>query len=502
MSRENRSLWFDHTEAKPYGKLVHDTEVDVAIVGGGLTGMTAALLLATAGRQVLLVEKASIGAGETGRTTAHLTEAIDSRFPQLRRNFGKDGARLAAAASRDAIDLIARYVTELSIDCAFKRVPAYLYTERAADLDSLREEAEAASEAGVKASFVAEVPLPFIVQGAVRYENQAQFHPGRYLVALSEEFVRRGGTIVEETTVREIHDGEPCTIVTDGPTIRAREVIVAANVPVNNRLFLHTKLAAYRTYAIASVVSDDFLPAGLYWDTEAPYHYIRTQPIDGKNYLIIGGNDHKTGTKKDTEESYESLIQYARNRFAITAVDHRWSGQIIEPVDGLAFIGRNSSSKHLYISTGYGGQGMTFGTLGGMITSDLVLGKSNPYASLFDATRIKPLASAIDYVSENVDFPKYFLSQHLTSHEIEGKEPAEVAAGEGKILKLDGRKVAAFRSEDGELHLLSPVCPHLGCDVAFNEAERTWDCPCHGSRFTGEGAVINGPSTKDLSPIK
>lgn len=500
-NNDNRSLWLSTAANAGCGPVLRDVEADVAIVGAGITGLTAALRLATAGKKVVVLEKGSVGTGESGRTTAHLTEAIDARYPALRNDFGAEGARLAAEGSREAIEFIAANVRALNIDCEFERVPGYLYTERAEDLDQLRKEAEEARNAGVDASFVDTVPLPFIVQGAVEYANQAQFHPQRYLIALAREIERLGGEIYSSTLVTEVHDGEPCTVLTETFTVRARDVVMAANTPSNDRVFIHTKVAAYRTYAFASRVPDDFIPRGLFWDTEDPYHYTRMQKIDGDSYIIIGGNDHKTGTKRDTEESYESLIQYGRNYFGVKDVDYRWSGQIMEPVDGLPFIGLNSLSRHVYISTGYAGQGMTFGTLGGIINSDLILGRESRYASLFDATRIKPLASAVDYITENIDFPKYFLAQHLTSFDVEGTDAAVLAPCEGKILQVDGRKVAAFRNVEGELHILSPVCPHLKCDVRFNDAERTWDCPCHGSRFSGEGELLNGPATHGLQRL-
>jgi glycine/D-amino acid oxidase-like deaminating enzyme/nitrite reductase/ring-hydroxylating ferredoxin subunit len=499
--KQHQSIWLASSPNPSFPPLGGDLETDVAIVGAGITGLTAALLLLRSGKKVAVVEKGDLAAGESGRTTAHLTEVTDARYATLERDFGKEGARLAVEAGREAIALIERVTAELKADAAFVRVPAFYYSEREADLDMLREEAEASKRAGTPSSFTTEVPLPFDVAGAVRYDNQAQFHPRRYFVALATEITRLGGKIFCSTLATEVHDGEPCTVVTPGGTISARDVIVAANVPVNNKLFIHTKIAAYRSYAIATAVADDFLTPGLYWDTDDPYHYTRTQMIDGKNYLIVGGEDHKVGTEEDTEKCYEAVESYTRDRFGVKSFDHRWSGQIIEPVDGLPFIGRNSFSKHVYVSTGYSGQGMTFGTVGAIVNADLIVRGENKYAALLDATRIKPVAAAADYVMENVDFPKYFLEQHALDRDVETKELGDVAAGEGMIVESEGKKIAAYRDDGGSLHLLSPICPHMQCDVAWNTAEKTWDCPCHGSRFKATGEVLNGPASKDLSKI-
>jgi Rieske Fe-S protein len=282
--------------------------------------------------------------------------------------------------------------------------------------------------------------------------------------------------------------------------VRARHVFVAANVPINNRVLLHTKIAAYRSYAIAAEIQPAF-PAALFWDTDEPYHYTRKHAVDGRMYLIVGGEDHRTGTETDTDACYQRLLAYARERFGIGGWRFRWSGQIIEPVDGLPFIGRNAAEQHVYVATGYAGNGMTFGTLAGMMVSDAILGRPNPYADLYDATRVKPIAAAVDYVKENVAFPVHLLTDRLTSINVEDKPIQTLQPGEGAILAADEGKIAACRDRGGTVHAVSAVCTHLGCDVAWNQAEQTWDCPCHGSRFAPDGKVINGPAVSDLRRV-
>lgn len=493
-----QSLWIATAKIPAFEPLQGEVSVDVAIVGAGISGITAAFLLKEAGKRVAVLENRRVARGETGRTTAHLTEAIDARYPTLKRDFGEEGARLAASASRDAIDLIERLAGTLSIDCGFRRVPGFLYSERAKDREMLADEAREAAAAGVRCSYVESAPLPFSTAGAVRYENQAQFHPAVYLGAVAARIPGNGSHLFEQTQVLRVTEGEPCVVETTRGRVTARDVIVAANVPSNNKFFIHTKIAAYRSYAIAARVSPELIPAGLYWDTDDPYHYTRTHTIDGEEYIIIGGEDHKTGTEERTEGRYEALQRYAREKFGVSDVAFEWSGQIIEPVDGLPFIGRNSLSSRVFVATGYAGQGMTFGTLSAMINSDLILGRENRYAALFDATRIKPAASVFDYITENVDFPRYLIEQRVAGRDVEEKELSAVAPGDGKIVEVDGKKFAAYRNEKGELHLLSPICPHLHCDVNWNSAESTWDCPCHGSRFSATGGMLNGPATKDL----
>jgi glycine/D-amino acid oxidase-like deaminating enzyme/Rieske Fe-S protein len=499
----SHSLWLATTPATHFPSLRGRHRYDAAVVGGGIAGLTAAFELQKRGLRVVVLEKDRIASQETGNTTAHLTEAIDARFRTINSRFGRKGGALAARASRDAIDFIERTARELLIDCSFKRVPGFLYSEEEGELGSLRKELKAAQGAGAGASWADDVPLRFKrtrrLQG-IRFSGQAQFHPRKYLLSLAHEFVARGGQIFERSAVREFEDGEPCRLHADHGEVVASEVVVTTNSPASNRLFLITKIAAYRTYAMAVRLRGRIpLGEGLYWDTAEPYHYLRLHD----DLLIVGGEDHKVGMTENTDECFDRLESYARERFDLESVAHRWSGQILEPVDGLPYIGLNSGSKHTYVATGFSGNGMTFGTISGLILADLVQGKANPYASLFKATRLKPLAGMAEFVTENKDFPLCLVKDYLgkTGPGAEAGSVAEVAPGEGRIVRVKGRPVAVYRDPEGDVRSVSAVCTHMGCLVRFNASEVSWDCPCHGSRFGVDGRVLTSPAVSPLEPV-
>jgi glycine/D-amino acid oxidase-like deaminating enzyme/nitrite reductase/ring-hydroxylating ferredoxin subunit len=508
MTNATKSLWHATHQVQHFAPLNHDLAVDVAIVGGGVSGVTAALLLARAGKRVALIERDRVGSGETGYTTSHLTEAVDGRYQDIVNRFGEPNARLVAQASREAIDIIERFTTELSLDCGFERLTGYLYTERESDLDWLARELDAARQAGCDVQWTDSVPLPFATRGGIAWPRQARVHPLAYLNGIARAAAAHGAFVFEGTRITEVEEGDRC-VLRAGPSasagrgtfqINARDVFIAANVPVSNRFAIHTKIAAYRSYAVAMETDALDLP-GMFWDTDDPYHYTRTQHFAGRTYLIVGGEDHRTGEQTETDEAYERLIAYAHARFGHTPVRYRWSGQIIEPVDGLPYIGRNTGSTHVYVATGFSGNGITFGTMAASMVTAQIGGATTAYDTLFDATRVTPVASAVDYVTENVAYPIHLLKDRLTRLNTEDRAPDELAPEEGGVFASSEGKIAVCRDRTGKFHVVSAVCTHLACDVAWNKGEQTWDCPCHGSRFSPDGKVINGPAVTDLRPV-
>jgi glycine/D-amino acid oxidase-like deaminating enzyme/nitrite reductase/ring-hydroxylating ferredoxin subunit len=499
MPNYKTALWSDVESGRQFSALPGDISADIAIVGGGITGVTAARLLTEAGLHVVLLESRRLGSGETKRTTAHLTEVLDARFQRLLSNFGEEGARLALRGQRAAIKQIDTFVQKLAIDCQLERLPGYLMAETSDEERELETEAEAARKLGISATLVTEIPLPFQVRRALRFDGQAQLHPTKYLNGLVADLAGPGCDIFETTHVQEIIDGEPCQVITDRGTVSAKDVIVASGVPISNRYLIHPKLAAYRTHAIALALPGASAP-GLFWDMKDPYHYVRGQVVDGMFYLIVGGEDHKVGEGPESDGPFRRLDHYLETHFerSSTATDFRWSGQIIESADGLPYVGRNSSAKHVFIASGYSGNGMTNGTLAAMVLSDQVRKVDNDWTSLLEATRIKPVASARAVISENIAFPKHLLKDRLLPLGRKGVE--QIRSGEGAVVSVNGRKLAVYRNSEGQLSAVSPVCPHLGCLVQWNTTAKSWDCPCHGSRFDPAGRVLNGPAVSALAP--
>ncbi len=496
MSEANQPLWYDTAVIKRFPQLERDLEVDVCIVGGGMTGLTAAYILKKAGKTVALVEMNRVGHGETGHTSAHLTEMLDIDFTTLISDFGEDGARLVLGSVRDSIDTIEKNISDLGVDCGFQRVTGWQFTEKRAQIDDIEREADAAAKLGSQVELANEMPWDRKVARALKFENQAQFQPLQYLAALAKTIDGDGSHIFENTRMMKVDEGEPCLVTTDRGSIKARDVIIASNVPVTNKFFLQTKIASYRTYCIAIREKDPRDLKALYWDLDDPYHYVRSAEFNGVPHIIIGGADHKTGQEEHTLLHYRKLEDWAHERFNVDQVTHRWSGQVVEPVDGLPFIGRNSLSDHTYVATGYSGTGLTFGTVAAMLMTDLILGNENPWAEIYQATRVKPFASVKDYLKENIDYPTHLISDRLSP--AQESDTHSLKENQGAIVRIGGKKVAAYRDPHGELHVMSPVCPHMGCYVHWNEAEISWDCPCHGARFDAKGHLLHGPAVTDL----
>jgi glycine/D-amino acid oxidase-like deaminating enzyme/nitrite reductase/ring-hydroxylating ferredoxin subunit len=504
------SYWTDNTPAPRFSALKEDIAVDVLVVGAGITGITAAYLLKQAGHNVALVDKERCLSGDTTYTTAHLTCVTDTPLSTLVENFGRDHAQAAWDAQLAAIDTIDRIVWREQIKCQFEWVPGYLFnpareTGRTAEpsqsLD-LEKEAELASSLGFDAKF--QPSIPFYKKPGVRLENQAKFHPRKYLIALLRLLGSgKGCQIFEQTEIQQI-EGTPITATTrDGHRIHCEHLLIATHVPLQGKAglvpatVLQSKLAPYTSYVVGGWVARGTVHEALFWDTGDPYDYLRVDRKHDHDFVILGGEDHKTGQVDDPAECYERLDRRLRALIPGVEVSHRWSGQVIETNDGLPFIGETAERQ--FAATGYAGNGMTFGTLAGMMACDAVTGRRNPWSDLFDPGRKKIKGGLWDYLRENKDYPYYLIRDRFVG--AEGRSLRELRRGEGKILELDGKRVAAFKSESGAVTLLSPICTHMGCVVAWNGTERTWDCPCHGSRFEATGKVLSGPAESPLPRV-
>lgn len=495
----SRSPWAPALPA-PTRPLTADLETDVCVVGGGIAGLSVAYRLSRAGRRVAVLESAGLGSGDTGLSTAHLSSALDDRYQELERRHGADGARTAYESHQAAIEEIAGIVRDERIDCDLARLDGYLFLGPGDSPDLLDRELEAARRAGFEDAVRLEaIPgVPFASGPCLRFPRQGRFHPGKYLAGLAAAIERAGGRIFTGTHVAEIERCPALARTRDGRTVRAGALVVATNAPIHDRILVNTRMEPYRTYAVAAPVPAGAVADALWWDTGDPYHYVRLQP-DGRGgtLLIAGGEDHRTGEGPDDGEPFEELIDWTRERFPIGEVAHRWSGQVLEPVDDLAFIGRDPlGAPDLYLVTGDSGHGITHGAIAGILIAALIVDGDHPWRRLYDPRRIRLLALG-DQVDAGVQVALKY-AEFLTGADDEVDSVDRVPAGSGRIVRRAGRPLAVYRDPAGVVHERSAVCPHLGCIVHWNDLEKSWDCPCHGSRFDPRGEVIHGPSPKGL----
>jgi glycine/D-amino acid oxidase-like deaminating enzyme/nitrite reductase/ring-hydroxylating ferredoxin subunit len=496
------SYWHTSTPLPMFPALEGDLDVDVVVIGGGITGLTAAYLLKRAGRRVAVLDRSRLASGDTSSTTAHLTCVTDTRIADLVRVFGEDHARAAWDAGLAALWQIAECVDAERISCGFAWIPGYLHAPvhgRIApeEIDRLKEDAKVASDLGFDCQFVDRAP--FVDRPAVEFAGQARIHPLKYLAGLARAIEGDGSQIFECTNVDTVED-EPLTIVSGDHRVRCKYVVVATHTPIMGKAslaratLLQTKLALYSTYAVAGRIKAGLVPDAMFWDTNDPYEYLRIDRHHDHDVVILGGEDHKTGQVHDTRDRWQRLERRLEQLVPGIHLTHHWSGQVIETNDGLPYIGEMAPGQ--FAATGFCGNGITFGTLAAIMARDAVMGQENPWKELFDTGRTKIRGGLWDYLKENKDYPYYLIRDRFAG--AEGKSTRALARGSGKILELDGHHVAAYRHADGEVTLLSPVCTHMGCHVEWNDAEATWDCPCHGSRFTPTGDVVAGPAEEPL----
>lgn len=499
----NIPYWIDSAPIQKFPKLQRNISADVVVVGGGVTGITTAHLLKAAGLRVALLERERVASMDTGHTTAHLTYITDVELQDLSRNFGKDHAQAAWDAGAAAIDEIERIVNEETIDCEFARVPAYLHVPvenpSKKEASTLRKEADVAAKLGFDAVYLNSIPY-FNLPG-VRFSNQAKFHPRKYLRALVKKIPGDGSHVFEKSAATEF-DAEKRRVKVNRNWIDFDRVVLATNNPlvglasITSATLFQTKLSLYTSYAFGAWVPPNTVPEALFWDTGDPYNYLRVDRHGDHDYIVYGGEDHKTGQKKSTSRAYARLLARLKKIIPNARIDHRWSGQVICTPDGLPYIGENAEQQ--FIATGYCGNGITFGTIAAMMARDWVTGRKNPWTDLFAVDRKKIKGAAWNYLKENKDYPYYMIKDRLARPE--AASVRELKPGNGMIIGSRGRKAAVFRDRHGKIHRLSAVCTHLGCLVRWNPAESTWDCPCHGSRFKPTGEVIAGPAEEPLSP--
>lgn len=494
---EQASIWLATGDDTDYDELTDTVHVNTAVVGGGIAGLTTAFHLDAAGQSVAVLERDRIVRGVTGHTTAKLTSLHGLVYDDLIETFGEGRARKYANANEAAIDTVERLVETHDIDCDFERTPAYTYTESPDDVGTLRDEVAAASRLGLPATYTESTTLPFDVAGAVRFEEQARFDPRRYLLALASEIDdSERSHVFERTRATDVESGDPCRVGTDSGQVAADDVVVATNFPIYDHAFYYARLVPKRSYVLALRLAAE-PPTGLYYDPDEPYFSVRPLPGEDEPMVLVGGQNHRTGHGGSTVERYRRLERLARERFDVEAVAYRWATQDYRSVDTVPFVGKHSPlSDHLYVATGFGGWGMTNGTAGGRLLADRILGRENQWAEVYRPTRFNVGGSAGALLEHNKRAMRHFFQDHL------GGPPTEdvrgIPAGAAEVVELDGESVGVYHDEDGDYHLVSAVCPHMGCRVEWNDAERSWDCPCHGSRFDYDGGVLHTPAIDDL----
>jgi glycine/D-amino acid oxidase-like deaminating enzyme/nitrite reductase/ring-hydroxylating ferredoxin subunit len=491
------SLWVDTGPETDFPKLEAALEADVAVIGGGIAGLTAALLLKRAGVRVAVIEAGRVGTGVTGHTTGKVSSLQRLVYRDLRRGFGEHGARVYGEANEAALEWIASCVQDEPIDCDFRRVSNFTYAESRPGVAQVAEEAQIAQALGLPAGYTDSTPLPFAVEGAVEFGNQAQLHATKYLAGLAQAVAGDGSHVFEQSRVVGIDDGDRCRVTTADGSVTADSAIVATNFPILDRGLFSLRCHLYRSYLIAVELEGE-PPEGTFISAEEPLRSIMPHRSGEQNLLLVGGEGHRAIDATDAAERYRRLETWTRQRFPVSSLQYRWSTQDALPLDGVPYVGPMSPrSQNLYVATGFRKWGLTNGTVAAMILSDRVLGRENPWASVFDSNRLKLRAGARRFVTENFRAGVQGLRDRIAAR---GPALPQLQRGEARVLELGGEKVAVHRNRQGEVRTVSAVCTHLGCDVEWNGTEETWDCPCHGSRFDDRGAVLQGPATEPLPP--
>ncbi len=489
-----RSFWIDTSDTTAYPALSERVSVDVAVLGGGITGVAVATQLKRAGMTVALVEARRLCQGTTGHTTGKLSSLHGLVYDALASSFGEEGARAYGEANEAAIGRVAALAEEYGIGCDFERLPNYTYTEREEEVSQIEAEAEAAKRAGLPATYTEESDLPYPIRAAVRFDDQARFHPRKWCLGLARVIEGDGSHIFEETRALSVREGRPCRVATNRGELEADRVVVATLLPFTDRGFFFARTHPEREYVLG-VRLEGRVPRGMYITAGSPTRSIRSHPTADGEVVLISGESHKTGQAQDYEQRYGRLERFARERLGAHSIDYRFSAQDFYPADQVPYIGQmRRRSDRLYVATGFKAWGLSHAVVAAMILEDQLQGRENPWSALYDPNRLNLRASASSFLKENANVARRLVGDRLTKR----RKLAAVARGTGAVVSDGRRQLAAYRDKQGELHTLSARCTHMGCVVSWNDADGTWDCPCHGSRFGVDGEVIHGPAVKPL----
>ncbi len=496
-----KSIWQNEFEAyEPQNKFDTSKRYDALIIGGGITGLTTALIMQEKGFNCILAEAHNIAFGTSGGTTAHLNTLMDTPYYTIEQNFSKEAARQVAIGAREAIDLVEGLAAKYNIACDFSYKTAFLFSQSEQETEELQKIMDANNAVSVLTNVSNAIPVPIPYEKAISIEFQAQIHPTKYLLGLARAFEQLGGTIVQHCMVDGVaEEGEEVIADTATGQIKAGVAIYATHIPPGVNIFSF-RCAPYRSYAIAVTLNDNNYPDALVYDMQDPYHYYRMHIINGTKYLIAGGFDHKTGHNYKTEHIFTELEAYVRKYFDVASVEHKWSSQYYEPVDGLPYIGLMPGNERIYTATGFGGNGMIYGSLAAKTLCSIIHGEPTPYEDLFDPGRIKIVAGFSNFLKENLDVIGQFVSKRFSYEEM--SHLVELAPGTAIVTNVNNHKIAIYKDEQSHIYALDATCPHAKCIVGWNSAEKTWDCPCHGARFAPNGDLLNGPAQKGLTPVE
>ncbi|MGI6119880.1 MAG: FAD-dependent oxidoreductase [Desulfosporosinus sp.] len=492
------TYWIASTSQDDYPILNDDIKVDIAIIGGGITGISCAYLINKEGLKTAIIEADRILQGTTGHTTAKITSQHGLIYSKIKSQMSKEFAQQYADANESAIRMIEKIANDNRIECDFSPQSAYIYTLQDKYIKKISDEVKVASSLGIKATYLEEIPLSFPVKAAVRFDNQAQFHPRKLLLSLAKDYFNSGGKIYEQSRVIDIEEkkGTYIIITSQGKKVTAKKLILATHYPCYNKpgLFF-TRIYQDRSYVVAVKAKENY-PGGMYIAAEESGHSFRNQMSEHGELIFVGGERHKAGQSKDTAKRYEALVDFAKKVFTVEEIPYRWSTQDCMTLDGLPYVGHfTAKTPNLYVATGYGKWGMTNSIASAMILRDLIISGKSAWQDVYNPARLTISASVKNFVVQNLNVADQLLEGKLSPL----KKNTEIKRGEGKIIKANDQKVGAHRDEQGNLHIVNTTCTHMGCELTWNSAETSWDCPCHGSRFSNNGDIIEGPAVKHLN---